>query len=457
MSGTLAEVYAGTYWPYAPLPAAAMKRILAFDRERGFGPGGTMPNRNRFYTYLTQRGSDVQVRTVAVKAPRCNKEPVAKEVARASVDDRWIHVLDLGFTPICGYVVVVDWGQQGFCDRGWDYRGRWHPEAYGLRCNWKINAPVINPELLKRTKRFRWSDWQTASGHILDYLKVFSEHPEIELLQKAGLGCYCTRISLVRKLKKDRAFRQFFMQHTDELRQKSRYVTVAVILRAYGKGISFAQALHEIDVRHSWRGYNLPREIDALKARRYVDGQKTGRNDYSKYIHNCQTLGLNLVDTKVCFPKQFKRRAQVLQDQIDTIRAEEEAQRNKAKAKSRRQMPIKLAEIADRFQWLEGKSTRTFRIVVPRTIKQFSAEGKAMSNCLGDGYAARMARGESLIVFVRRAEHPRTAFVAVEYDLKQNRVAQCYGVKNSPPSKPVKAFVERVFSKASTKQLKVAA
>lgn len=454
MSGTLAEVYAGTHWEYAPLPAAAMKRILAFDRERGFGPGGTMPNRNRFYLYLVQCGGDVQVRTVAVKAPRRNREPVAKEVARASVDDRWIHVLDLGFMPICGY--LVDWGSQGFSDRCWGYLGRWHPEAYGLRCNWKINAPVINPELLKRTKRFRWSDWSSSQAHILDYMKVFNEHPEIELLQKAGFGCYCTRISLVRKLKKDRAFRQFFMQNTDELRKKC--YTVAVILKAYSKGISFAQALHEIDVRHSWRGYNLPREIDALKAQRYVDGKKICRYEYSKYLDNCQTLGLNFADTKVCFPKQFKSRAQVLQDQIDTIRAEEKAQSHKAKARERRQMPIKLAEVADRFQWLEGKSTRAFRIVVPRTIKQFSAEGKAMSNCLGDGYAARMARGDSLIVFVRRAEHPRTAFVAVEYDLNINRVAQCYGIKNSKPPSAVSDFVERVFAGVSSKkQLKVAA
>lgn len=428
-----------------------MRRILAFDRAAGFGPGGDQINRNRFYHYLTQSGSDVQVRTVAVKAPRRNKEPVAKEVARSSVDDSWIHVLDLGFMPISGY--LVDWGPQGFSDRGWNYRGRWHPEAYGLRCMWKINARVVNPELLKRTSRFRWSDWSSSQAHILDYMKVFNEHPEIELLQKAGFGCYCTRISLVRKLKKDRAFRQFFMQNMETI--LAQRPTVKTIQKAYSKGISFSQALHEIDVRRSWRGY-LPGGIDALKAQRYVDAQKTGKFEYGKYLQNCQTLGLDLSDTKVCTPKKFKRRAQELQDQIDTIRAEEEAQRSRAKAKERRQMPIKLAEIADQFQWLEGKSTRTFRIVVPRTIKQFSAEGKAMSNCLGDGYAARMARGDSLIVFVRQAEHPRTAFVAVEYDLKSKRVTQCYGIKNSKPPAAVSCFVERIFSGKAT-QLKEAA
>ena len=143
---------------YKPLSAEAMRSILAFDAERGFGIGGTEPNRNRFYHYLTQSGSDVQIRTVAVKAAKRTEKPMVKEVVRASVDDPWIHVHDLGFYTISGY--FVDWAPEGYSTgHHFAYGRRWEASAYALRCMWKVNAPVVNPELLMRTRRFRWSAW----------------------------------------------------------------------------------------------------------------------------------------------------------------------------------------------------------------------------------------------------------------------------------------------------------
>lgn len=77
-----------------------------------------------------------------------------------------------------------------------------------------------------------------------------------------------------------------------------------------------------------------------------------------------------------------------------------------------------------------------------------------MKNCLGDGhYAGKMVRGEVFIAFIRKATRPNVSFVAVEYDLRQKRVSQCYGANNSKPPKPVLQFVNRLFSKSLTKGL----
>ena len=97
--------------------------MYAIRSYYGFGPRGTQPNRNRFYAYLVRRGSDVEVRTVAVKARRRHERPAVKEVARASVDDPWIHLIDVAHMGICGY--VVDWSPEGVGrPRGWSYGGR---------------------------------------------------------------------------------------------------------------------------------------------------------------------------------------------------------------------------------------------------------------------------------------------------------------------------------------------
>jgi hypothetical protein len=308
---------------------------------------------------------------------------------------------------------------------------------------WKINAPVVNPEILNRTRRFKWSAWEPARGHLLDYLKVYKEHPEIELLSKCGLGKFCTKISIVRRLKSDRNFRQFFMKNAEDIRHSG----VDAIFLAYKNGVSLGTAWKDIEVIRSFRGYGLPRSVPALKAAGYISKARICRTDYVGYLKNCEKLGLDLSDTKVSFPRQFKARQQAVQDQVDAIRRAENAEKIAA-------MNRQLAAIADKWSWVERKSG-DYRVVCPRTEDAFIVEGKALVNCLGQ-YAAKVARGECVVVFVSQARRPNTAYVAAAYDPKTGVVTQCYGKNNSTPPKEVRKFVERVFSKAKV-QLKVAA
>jgi hypothetical protein len=441
------EVFNRTPEGYEPLSFSAMNRILEVDSKRRAWGGGMAANVNRFYLYLTQNGSDVQVRTVAVKAPKRGADPVAKEVACASVDDPWIHVRDLALAPMAGY--AVDWTPQGFgVQNYWSYEGRWESEPWALRCSWKVNAPVVNPELLKRTRRFRYCAWEPKRGQILDFLKIYAEHPEIELLIKSGLGAYSTKVSVLRKLKKDRNFRQFFMRNAEEIKL-SRW-PVPVIQKAYSKGISFAAASRAIEARREF--YNLPRCIDAEKASDYAHFHRLRNDQYVDYLRNCETLGLDLADTKVSFPKQFLARQRAVQDRIDELQAKKDAAKN-------RKLNKRLAAIADELaENLAAQSdSGTYRVVIPRTAAQFAKEGRALKNCLGQGYASRMARGELVVVFVRRSRRPNEAFVAVSYDPKKGRIEQCYAVQNSKPPKAVQNFIDRVFDGIGKEQLEVAA
>lgn len=445
--GSLYRQMTGTQMDYAPLSKAAVKRILDYDSDAGFGPGGTMPNRNRFYLYLTQRGSDVQIRTVAVKAANRSELPVVKEVALASVDDPWIHIRDLAFWGMAGY--LVDWSREGFSEpRGWDYGGRWEAEAYGLRCMWKINAPVINPELLKRSRRFRWSAWEPKNGYILDYLKVYTAHPEIEFLAKRGLGRLCTKVSVLRKLKTDRKFRQFFGRNADAI--KRDVISVPVIMKAYGKGISFAEASREINARHLFRHCGLPRAICAVKALAYMERYHIRMGAYTEYLHDCEELGLDLLDTKVAFPKRFQDRRRIVEEQADAVR------RKRSEAKLA-EMNARIASMAEEWSFIEQKRGG-YRLVIPRAEKDLIAEGRAMANCLGQPqYAAKIARGDFLVVFVRQQRRPAEAFVAVEYDIKRGLITQCYGAKNGKPPKQVRDFVKRVFNGVTAGRMEAAA
>jgi len=235
------------------------------------------------------------------------------------------------------------------------------------------------------------------------------------------------------------------MKNAEDIRSSG----VDDIFLAYKNGVSLPTAWKQIDVIRSFRGYGLPRSVPALKAAGYISKARICRTDYVHYLKNCEKLGLDLADTKVAFPRQFKRRQQVMQDQVDAIIRAENAEKIAA-------MNRQLEAIAKTWSSLE-RNGRDYRIVIPRTEQEFIDAGRAMANCLGQ-YASRVSRGELVVVFVRQAGHPRKAFVAAAYDPKAETVTQCYGGKNSKPPKPVTDFVNRVFAGVkSKKQLKVAA
>jgi hypothetical protein len=414
------------------LPAADIKRIecadwLSHGRHR-------KPNHTRLYNYLMPFGNDMEIHTVACKT-RKDRTLAIKEVIISSVDDPWIHVKDVAIMTMAGY--VVDWAPEGLgYAKQWCYGGRWESEAYGRRCRWKINRDVLNPEVLQKHPRFKYCCWTPECGGILDYLKAYIHHPRIELLAKAGVGEFGNKIGFVRQIEKDKGFMRFFMDNLLEIRKRSH--SVDVIRMAYKAGITMNEAARRIDARRSFKGQGLPTCVDAVRALTYIG--HNSKWEYCQYLKNCATLGMDLTDTKVTFPKQFKQRRTIVNDRI----AEIERQKDKAKV---RELDVQIAAVAKRFVKFE-KSRGVLSITLARKVSDLNREGKRLHNCLGDGhYAAKIARGETLIAFVRHSRKPGAALAAVEYSPDQKKILQCYAANNGKPPKPVLVFVNKVFLK----------
>ena len=53
-----------------------------------------------------------------------------------------------------------------------------------------------------------------------------------------------------------------------------------------------------------------------------------------------------------------------------------------------------------------------------------------------------VARGESLIFFVRKADDPTTPLITIEFNVKSKKMVQCYGQGNQPPCEEAKQFIE---------------
>ena len=129
----------------------------------------------------------------------------------------------------------------------------------------------------------------------------------------------------------------------------------------------------------------------------------------------------------------------------DKKAAAEKKRREKQAAKRMEQTKKAMEEIfskndgVDAFQ-IKGKG---LILVVPQSGDEIRKEGEALHHCVG-GYVERVAKGETNIFFVRKADHPEQSYFTMEW--KNNKVVQCRGKSNCGMPPDVKAFVQ-VFEK----------
>jgi hypothetical protein len=395
-------------------------------------------NHARFYKYLLPAGHDMEVHTVAVKT-RKDGTLAMKEIIRASVDDPQVYVKDVVFMTLAGY--LVDWSPEGLePERSWSYRGKWSPEKYKRSSGlWKLDRPVINPDaLILAGPRFRYCSWAEEAGDILDYLKGYAEHPRIELLSKACAYRFASRVGFVAQLEKDKGLMRFFQANLEAIQK--RHYGVDVIRMAYRRGCDLSEAAGHIEIRRHFRGYGLPAHVDATKVHYYLLERAKGKGayEYCSYLKDCAALGFDLFDTKTLFPKQFARRAKIAADTVAEIKRRE-------RAELAAKQDAEIAAVAARFARLE-KAKGAFVIRIPRKAADFVREGDKLDHCVGRmGYTAKMARGETIVAFVRKADRPKVPFFTLEWDPAGKRLLQLYGYRHAVAPDPVKDFVSRVF------------
>ena len=90
--------------------------------------------------------------------------------------------------------------------------------------------------------------------------------------------------------------------------------------------------------------------------------------------------------------------------------------------------------------------TDQFMIVLPKDGEDLKHEGSVLHHCVGT-YAKKVASGETMILFVRRSNHPDVPYFTMEW--RDNEIKQLRGRHNCDPPKEV-----LVFAKAFEKKMR---
>lgn len=380
------------------------------------------------------------------------------EVMRKSPAEDYCYHRNMYYRTMCGWQFVYKdqnkvtrGGYYGYnytiWEKGWF--NKWTPEllkhAPGLSAVW------VNPELVNLIPRYKYSGWKPKCGlPVIEYLQKYNANNGIEFFGKLGIN---PSKALIAKATKDGNFRRFIRDHAADAGIFGSTVT----LYAYKHRVPFEVAFEEINgkaraAKHvneeCWEAKTIPKSIDRRRIWEYAD--KVGARSYNDYLYAVKYLQLDLTDTKVIFPNDFKR--------MHDLRINEAtAQKEKAEKQKAKEFAKKFAAAAIDYEFANyTPAGAAYCIVIPDDNAQLVAEGKALSHCVGRmGYDNKMIQHTSFIAFLRKVDEINKPFVTIEFGIESKRILQIYGAHDKRPSEDVIEWA-KVWEEAVRKILELA-
>ena len=176
-----------------------------------------------------------------------------------------------------------------------------------------------------------------------------------------------------------------------------------------------------------------------------IERKQNMAKDWLDYLEWCKKLKYDLDNMFIYMPKNFKavhdRTYKEYQEQQDKIAAEEKRRREAAVKRAMEKTKKALQKI---FLQNQGKDAFSIRgkgllLKVPQNADEIREEGTILHHCVGT-YVERVARGETNIFFVRKADAPDVPYYTLEW--RENDIVQCRGDWDCDMTPEVKAFVE---------------
>nr|DAE61436.1 MAG TPA: PcfJ like protein [Caudoviricetes sp.] len=191
----------------------------------------------------------------------------------------------------------------------------------------------------------------------------------------------------------------------------------------------------------------LPRLLRYLKRQQERNGgRKITVDVYRDYIWDCRRLDVDLTEKSNLMPRNLLEMHRMYHEQVaEMLRLEEERHRVEQGVMKLRQDRAKekawqkrRKAIVRKYSFEAGGMT----IYVPQHLKELITEGAAMHSCVG-GYVDRVAAGETIVVFIRKADDLKERIGTMEIAANGAFIVQARAKFNRPLPPEAQAFVDR--------------
>lgn len=379
-----------------------------------------------------------------MKKQKGKEQLLITEVIRRQTGKDYEIFRNMYYSSMGGWVAVYEaedkYGQYGYQMFNGSSFGLWNVNA----CKFiGVSCPVVNTEELKQSDEFRFCGYQNGMD-LIPYLEKYRGDKNVEFFGKLGISPSKYLIDLC---KKDKSFRRFLRDHSDECIIYGRQATVY----AYKHYIPIEEA-RRICYERNTVGREISKaipsvkntKIDRVKLRDYIRSGRIGEGSYEDYLSSIKFLGMDLADTKNIFPNDFKRMHDLRIDEARSKRAAVDKEK-------RKEMYKRFLKVSDEYAWCTCEGT-DYSIVIPKEPADLVREGEELNHCVGRmGYDVKMADKKSIIFFLRKINAMQVPFVTIEFGLDNLKIRQCYGKSDSKPDDDVMAFANEWASEIAQK------
>ena len=274
---------------------------------------------------------------------------------------------------------------------------------------------------------------------LIGYIYNFLKYPSIEILEKAGFEYIAGQRANEEKSRainwraKDlRKILGLKPKEIKEFRDLGRYARLYELekykdIKKMGYKVSFNQIGMLPDYNLSEKISVIEQHVKLEKALSYLETQGRDCGIYLDYLRECKRLGYDMKNKKVLFPADLQ------------AAHEETSEKVKIQADSKKKVVFK--ESTDKIYGRPAYREEKLLIRAAQSPEELSKESAALHHCVRT-YVDRVARGECVILFVRKTASPDEPYFTLELSPK-GEIIQCRGDHNCAYPEDVKEFLAR--------------
>ncbi len=274
---------------------------------------------------------------------------------------------------------------------------------------------------------------------LISYIYNFLKYPSIEILEKAGFEYIVGQRANKRKSRainwraKDlRKILGLKPKEIKEFRELGRYARLYELekykdIKKMGYRVSFNQIGMLSDYNLSEKISVIEQHVKLEKALSYLETQGRDCGIYLDYLRECSKLGYDMKNKKVLFPADLQA---AHEETSEKIRIQEDSKKK-----------VAFKDSTDKIYGRPEYREENLLIRAAQSPEELSKESAALHHCVRT-YVDCVARGECVILFIRKTESPDKPYFTLELS-PDGKIIQCRGDHNCAYPEDVKEFLER--------------
>lgn len=286
-------------------------------------------------------------------------------------------------------------------------------------CNVNIDTPYYPTEREKKiicdkypAFRYVLNKWSGTRSQTMKVLKVWKEHPEVEL--PLSLGYYdiifCKSFYTMKKEDLKKCYK-----YMNENRQLNLSITDLKIIVRHGEEVSDMYCRAKMIMGHSVKISELKWLLGQYD-KYYKNKSWSLRGDMEDYKELCEYFHKDMKDEYWAHPKNLRERVDELRVQRENIRMLQRAEELKQKM-ARYKKVIKRFDGWDRV--IDGYS-----IIIPKTIEQWQNQANVLNQCIIRMNYMDLVSKNRVLFFILKGDTPIATCEVT--DLLEKKIGQFY-------------------------------